>query len=461
MKVLKFGGSSVANAEKISKVIDIIIDSEDNKHIVFSAMKGVTNTLIEAAKTAERGNRSYADFFNAVQRDTEQALNQLVQDKTLLQKTYDLLNGHFQELKDILHGVFLVKECSPRSMDFISGYGEILNCTVISAAMTQRGIKNRLVDSRKLIVTDDSHGSAQVSFKETYSRIHEALAGCGEKAVITGFIASSKNGVMTTLGRNGSDYTASIYAAALEASVCEIWTDVDGVLTADPRIVKNARVIPEISVEEAMEMSYFGAEVIHPSTLLPTIDREIPVVIRNTLNISAPGTVIKRKISPSGRAITGLASIDSVATVNIIGGGMVGIPGMASRIFSSLARNKVNIIMISQASSEHSICVVCRQSEAEKAVNGLKEDLEDVIRLNRIERIDYTPDLELIAVIGDNMKGQAGISGKLFSALGGADVNILAIAQGSTEKNISFVIHGRDRETALQSVHDCFLGEKR
>lgn len=460
MKVLKFGGSSVADAEKIERVIDIINSSENNRYVVFSAMKGITNLLIDSALKAEKGDKDYTSGLDEIIHKTSTALKLLITDPSITATTESILEKQFLELKDILHGVYLVRECSTRSLDFISGYGEILNCTVITAAMKSRGMDAHMIDARDVIVTDDNHGSARVYLQKSYKKIQEKLSPLNGKIIITGFIATSENGVMTTLGRNGSDYSASIFAAALQTEVCEIWTDVDGVLTADPRIVENARVIPELSVEEAMEMSYFGAEVIHPSTLLPTIDRNIPVVIRNTLNVEAPGTIIKKGAAPSPFPITGIASIDSVALINIQGGGMVGIPGMASRIFSSLARADVNIIMISQASSEHSICIVCRQGEADKAIKQLKSDLAEVIEEKRVENIEATKDLELIAVIGERMKGQVGLSGRLFSALGQANVNILAIAQGSTEKNISFVISGKDRQAALNSVHKSFLGEE-
>jgi len=459
MKVLKFGGSSVADAEKINRVIDIINSSEDNRYVVFSAMKGITNLLIESARKAETGDINYTEGMDEIVQRTMDTLKLLITDSSTIKETEKKLEKQFLELKDILHGVYLLRECSPRSLDFVSGYGEILNCTVISATLKSRGIEAHMVDARDVIVTDDTHGSARVFLQKSYKKIQEKLNPLKGKVIITGFIATSEDGVMTTLGRNGSDYSASIFAAAMETEVCEIWTDVDGVLTADPRIVENARVIPELSVEEAMEMSYFGAEVIHPSTLLPTIDRNIPVVIRNTLNVAAPGTIIKKGAASSPFPITGIASIDSVALINIQGGGMVGIPGMASRIFSSLARADINIIMISQASSEHSVCIVCRQGQADKAIKQLKNDLAEVIEEKRIESIDATKNLELIAVIGERMKGQVGLSGRLFSALGDAKVNILAIAQGSTEKNISFVIDGKDREAALNSVHHSFLGE--
>lgn len=461
MKVLKFGGSSVADAHRIQSVIEIIASSEDNKFIVFSAMKGITNLLIESAEMAAEGNKEYTEAYTKIKTKTLTTATELLTNPTISKTSLAEIEILLQELKDILHGIYLVRECSKRSMDFISGFGELINGRVISAAMECKGLKTQFIDARELVVTDDNYGSASVFLDESYMNIQQKLKGIDGRAVITGFIARNKDGVMTTLGRNGSDYTASIFAAALGTEVCEIWTDVDGVLTADPRIVSNARVIDELSVEEAMEMSYFGAEVIHPSTLLPTIDNDIPVVIRNTLNTSAPGTFIKKDAKPSSYPITGLASIDSVAMINIVGGGMIGIPGIASRIFASLAASSVNIIMITQASSEHSICVVCRQSEAQAGVDKLKEDLSDVLASKRIHKIDYDSNLELIAVIGENMKGQIGLSGRLFSSLGDSGVNILAIAQGSTEKNISFVIPGKDREKALNSVHKTFLGERK
>ncbi|MCK5737456.1 MAG: aspartate kinase, partial [Spirochaetaceae bacterium] len=264
----------------------------------------------------------------------------------------------------------------------------------------------------------------------------------------------------TTLGRNGSDYTASILGAALDADAVEIWTDVDGILTADPRIVPDAWVIDEISFQEAMELSFFGAEVIHPYTLIPVIEKNMPVFIKNTLNPSAPGTRIAKTAAPNNRPITGIASIDDISMITIEGGGMVGMPGIASRIFASMARTGANIIMITQASSEHSICLVCRREEAAIAAEGLEIDLSDILNSGIIRSIRLTNGLEIVAVIGDNMQGQLGLSGKLFSALGNAGVNILAIAQGSTELNISFVIKGEDKQQAIKAIHRTFFAHR-
>jgi aspartokinase/homoserine dehydrogenase 1 len=457
MKVLKFGGSSVADSEKIKSVVDIITMSEENRYVILSAMKGVTNALIESAERAERGDGEYKKFYELVKEKSFSVIWALITEPSIKAQIEATVNNMLLEYHDILHGVELVRECSPRSMDLIMSFGERLSCSIVTAYMKAEGHRVQFIDGRDIIRTDNSFGKGAVDLNKTYELIQEKLPGRDEIAIITGFIASSEQSYTTTLGRNGSDYTASIIAAGVGADCCEIWTDVDGVLTADPRIVPNARVIDKLSIEEAMELSYFGAEVIHPSTLIPTVEKNIPVVIRNTMNLSAPGTVISSEKPDRTAAITGIASIDRVALINIEGGGMVGIPGVASRIFTSLAEADVNIIMISQASSEHSICIVCREEEADRARTRLERDLSDVIKAKRIQRVDIRKDLELIAVIGENMKGQIGLSGRLFSALGDSNINILAIAQGSSEKNISLVIENKQRETALNAIHKTFI----
>jgi aspartokinase/homoserine dehydrogenase 1 len=284
-----------------------------------------------------------------------------------------------------------------------------------------------------------------------------SLPGENPIAVITGFIASDSNGVTTTLGRNGSDYTASLVGSALEVDVIEIWTDVDGVYSADPRYVDHATVLDGVTYREAMELSYFGAEVIHPYTMIPAIETGTPLVIRNTMNPAAPGTVISSASSSRDSLITGIASIESVALLNVEGSGMVGISGIAGRIFGVLAAARINIIMISQASSEHSICFIVRDEQAEPAVRALQSDLELEIHQKKIEEIQVQRDLEIVAVIGANMRGRPGISGRVFSSLGDAEVNVLAIAQGSTEMNISFVVHRDDRRRTLNAVHSAFF----
>lgn len=457
MKVQKFGGSSLADGDRIKNTVKIVLEENTGHYVVLSAMKGVTNLLIEASENAEAGNSSYRAQLEEIQEKHNEAVSFLFSGKDKSEVLSDLtrLTG---ELRDILHGVELVRECSLRTRDLIMSFGERMNCTVTSAYINALGKKASYIDSREIILTDDNYGSSNVFLERSYEKIKARLSDPGTIYVITGFIASSEKGTTTTLGRNGSDYTASIIGAAMDSEVVEIWTDVDGVLTADPRIVENSFTIPRLSIEEAMELSYFGAEVIHPYTLLPTVEKKIPVVIKNTLNPSAEGTIISSDPVKRDRAITGIASIDNVSFINVEGGGMLGTPGIASSIFGALADAGVNIIMITQASSEHSICIVCRTGEVEKALKSLSRKLEYEIKTKKINRIDVKNDLEIIAVIGENMKGMTGISGKLFSALGNAGVNILAIAQGSSERNISLVIENRDKKTALNTIHKAFIG---
>ncbi len=457
MRVLKFGGSSVADAGRIRGAMDIVMrrrESFGGVVLVLSAMKGVTDALLAASYAAAKGDDSYQELFQGILRRTKSARKELAPEDESLREDIDRL---LEEVSDLLRGVLLVRECSPRTRDLILSFGERLNCRVCAGYLARLGISARYVDSRPLIRTDAAFGSARVDFATSYGALREALGGFEGVSVVTGFIASTAEGVTTTLGRNGSDYTASLVGAALGAEAIEIWTDVDGVLSADPNVVSDAFVVPELSYSEAVELSYFGARVIHPSTMLPAIEKEIPLWIKNTLNEEAPGTRITKAGSPEKRTITGIASIEGVALINVEGGGMVGLPGIASRVFRALADAQVNIIMISQASSEHSICIVCDETSAPRALGGLETELSRELSTRTIEQFELIGDLEIVAVIGDNMRGTPGISGRLFSALGQAGVNVLAIAQGSSEMNISFVVHGRDRTLALNTVHQAFF----
>ena len=457
MTVKKFGGSSLADADKIRQTISIV-QKEKTSGLILSAMKGVTNLLVEAATFAEAANIKYKKNIEEIRKKHTECMTDLF-DSDIPDSLSLSMGTMLQNLSDILHGVELVRECSPKSMDLIMSFGERLNCNQVAAYLNSQGIPAEYIDTRDIIKTDSVYGKANVNFPLSYKNIKNRLNNCGKKIpVICGFISSDTDGRTTTLGRNGSDYTASIIGAAIDADKVEIWTDVDGVLTADPRIVQNAFVIPELSIEEAMELSFFGAEVIHPYTLVPTMDKNIPVFIKNTLNPAAKGTVITKKDGKSSRIITGIASIEDLSLINVEGGGMMGMPGMASQIFTSLAEADVNIIMITQASSEHSISVLCRSSEVEEAVNRLNINLEMAIHNRKIQNIEVVNDLVVIAVIGENMIGEVGLTGKLFSAVGEAQINILAIAQGSSERNISFVIHQKDKEAALNAVHKKFIG---
>lgn len=457
---MKFGGSSLANAEKIQNVFSIVTSRNYSQPaVVLSAMKGVTDSLLSAAKTAESGNEKYKQQFQKIRELQRNTVDKLFSSERK-NRVFETIDGLLQELELILTGVELVQECSPRSLDLIASFGERLSCTVFSEFLLEKGHEAWMFDTRDAIVTNERFGSASVKFEPTYRNIAGKLQSAEGIAVITGFIARSEEGITTTLGRNGSDYTASLAGAAVGAEKVEIWTDVDGVLSANPKLVKNAFVIKELNFQEAMELSYFGAEVIHPSTMIPALEKDISIYIKNTLNPAAEGTRISREAAPNPHAITGIASIKDTALINIEGGGMIGVPGIASRVFKTLAEADINIIMISQASSEHSICIVTRREEAARALPVLERDLQPEIESKVIQHFDLLDNLEIVAVIGENMKGIPGISGKLFSSLGDAGINVLAIAQGSSERNISFVISAEDTKAALTVIHKSFLEEK-
>ena len=463
MKVLKFGGSSLADGTRIDAVTAIVADAAAGGRIavVLSAMKGVTDLLISAARKAEEGSEGSREALEKIRAQHLAAIRFLFSppdQAAVITPVTIMLN----DLEEILHGVELIRECSARTMDLVMSFGERLSCALAAAHMRAKGLDAMLVDAREIILTDDRFGSAGVDFEASYPRIEARLAAIAGIAVIPGFTGATAKGVTTTLGRNGSDYTASIVGAALGADAIEIWTDVDGVLSADPRVVPGAFVIPEVSFEEAMELSYFGAKVIHPSTMIPAVEKRIPILIRNTLNPSAPGT----RIGASGaraaaHPITGIASIEGISLLNIEGGGMIGIPGIAARIFSALAREGVNIIMISQASSEHTISLVFKAGEADRALGALHRELALEIETGRLEDLALRRDLAVVSVIGENMRGTPGIAGRIFSSLGAARVNVLVIAQGSSERNISFVVEGAQESAAIRTIHDAFLGTPR
>ena len=460
MKVLKFGGSSLADENRIAKVRDIIIKEtrDDRIAVVFSAMQGVTDILIGSAETAESGAEGFQECLADIRKKHLKALEELI-GKDSRERTRELLEHLLGELEEILHGVQLIRECSPRNLDLIMSFGERLCCCLVTAYLGENGHEAELIDAKEIILTNDHFGAAQV-LPDSYQKIKKRLRSVKEIAVIPGFIGGTEEGVTTTLGRNGSDFTASLVGAGVGSESIDIWTDVDGVLSADPRCVEEAFVIPELSYQEAMELSYFGAKVIHPSTMIPATDKDIPIIIKNTFRPDAPGTIISRHAKPRATPITGIASIEDVALVNIEGGGMIGIPGIAARILTALAGERVNIIMISQASSEHSICLVFHKRETPSVRRALENELKHEIEDGGIEKPDIRQNLAIIAVIGENMRGTPGLSGRLFSSLGDENINVQAIAQGSSERNISLVTAGKDRERAITAIHRKFLEQE-
>jgi aspartokinase/homoserine dehydrogenase 1 len=459
MKILKFGGTSVGSAESIKAVVEILLQNKKNRKdfaLVFSAMSGVTNHLLEAGKKASESNDQYIQVLRTIEQKHIAVVKNLIDIKHQ-SKVIANIKILINELEDLLHGVFLLKELSNRTQDLVLSFGERLSAYIISEYMKERGIPSEFTDARNLIQTDNRFGAARVNFKISEKRIREYFKGIKSVPVITGFIASTDKKETTTLGRGGSDYTASIIAVALGADEIEIWTDVDGVMTADPKKVKSAFTLSGISYQEAMEMSHFGAKVIYPPTLQPAFAKKIPIWIKNTFNPENPGTLISEKSKAGDFMIKGISSIENISLINLQGSGMVGVPGVSARLFGTLARGGINVILITQASSEHSICFVVDPKDAAKAKESIEEEFAAEISTGKIDNVIINNNLSIVAIIGENMKNTPGISGKMFSGLGKNGINVIAIAQGSSELNLSVVINTVDLSKALNALHEAFF----
>jgi len=459
MKVLKFGGTSVGSSSSIRDVMSIVKGYHDRNEkicIVVSAFKGITNQLNNLGAMAAKGDESYLKIFDELEKKHVATIKDLLHVKiqsAVIAQLKRLLN----ELEEILHGVFLLRELSDRTLDLVQSFGERASAQIIAAYLSQEGIPSDYCDTRHLIKTDGTFGAAKVNFDITKKNLTRHFKANSSLQVLTGFISSTENDETTTLGRGGSDYTAAIAGACLEAKEIEIWTDVDGVMTADPRRVKNAFSLPSISYVEAMEMSYFGAKVIYPPTLQPAFGKKIPIRIKNTFNPNFPGTLIKERGNDAELAVKGISSIERIALINVAGSGMVGVPGVSSRLFGALAGERINIILITQASSEHSICFAVAPKDAETAKKTIEREFELEINANKIDNIVVEEDLSIVAIIGENMRHTPGISGKLFNAMGKNGINVVAIAQGSSELNVSVVININDLAKALNALHDTFF----
>jgi bifunctional aspartokinase / homoserine dehydrogenase 1 len=459
MQVLKFGGTSVANAENINKVIEIIrlALKKDRTIVVASALGGITDALLQCGALAAIGEEEYREKLElTAQRHLEMVrlLIPLTQQSAVL----SLVKKRCNEIEDICKGIFLLGELSERTKDKILSYGELLSSQIISARLRCLGIENTWKDSRELITTDSQFGYAAVDSTISNQKIKAIFSEIKEQVVVLpGFIASDHLGNTTTLGRGGSDYTAAIVAAALNANLVEIWTDVSGMMTADPRVVPNARSIPHISYQEAMELSHFGAKVIYPPTIQPVMNKGIPVWIKNTFAPADNGTLIEKASTKNGGSIRGISSINQIALLSLEGSGMVGIPGFSKRLFEALSGEKINVILITQSSSEHSICVGIEEMNASKAKEIVDKTFEHEIESGKVEPLIIEKGLAIVALVGDNMKNHPGISGKMFGALGRNGVNVRAIAQGSSERNISAVISTSDVKKTINVLHEEFF----
>ncbi len=374
----------------------------------------------------------------------------------------NLIENYFNELKSICEGVFLLRELTPKTLDRIVSFGEVFSTKIFSAKLTSHGIENVWKDSRELIKTNSNFGSAEVDFGKTNEQIQSFFQnGTAKLYVLPGFISSDKNGATTTLGRGGSDFTAAILAAALNAEVLEIWTDVSGMMTADPRIVRNIRQIPRITYREAMELSHFGAKVIYPPTIQPVLRQNIPILIKNTFAPEDFGTLIEAETIGEKDIIRGISSIDKISVLNLEDSGMVGIPGFSKRLFAALSRAKINVILITQSSSEHSICAAVEEKFSAMAKEVVDNEFKYEINVSKIEPLRVENGFSILALVGDNMKAHTGISGKMFNALGSQGINIHAIAQGSSERNILAIIESKDvKKSREHSARRIFFGRK-
>jgi aspartokinase/homoserine dehydrogenase 1 len=460
MRVLSVGEQvldSARSIENLCRVVHRAGGKSAGPVLVVSSLRGVGASLRGAAAQAAEGSPEYPQRLEAIREPILAMIRGLFTPRDqsgVITDVQILLN----DLEDILHGVQLIRECSPRTLDLVCSFAAQISCILIGRYLESEGFTVRTVENPGILLRTNIHGMLQVDYQASYKAISSTLKGWEGVQIVAGGTAVNEQGAFTALKPDGGDLSASLIAAALRADLIEMWTGMTGVMSGDPQHVEEAFVIPELSYQEAMELSYFGARMIHAQSLVPAMEAGIPIQIRSLLQTENPGTRISADPEGKQTAIAGIASIEPVALVNIEGGGMVGVPGIAARIFATLATASVNIIMISQASSEHSICVVFRQQEAEGAMQALREELAPEIRAKQIQNFDLRKNLAILAVIGENMRGTPGISGRVFSALGSAGINILAIAQGSSETNISFVIEKAAEPEALRTVHRAFLG---
>ena len=454
MKILKFGGSSVKTTERIEQVVQLI-SSEHPCGVVVSAFGGITDQLIQLIAYAERG----ADYNNDLQLFFDRhrkTIHDLHIEKELLFNTVQEIEN---ELSVTLSTIANQKKCTPQLKDAALSVGEQLSANIITEACIEKGINATYLDARKVILTDDHFGSAFVHYQKSYNNIRNEWKDESKTRIITGFIGATESGETTTFGRSGSDYTASIFGAALDVKEIEIWTDVNGILSADPNVVFDAKTISHITYEEAMELAHAGAKVIFPPTMIPALYKSIPIRIKNTFEPDNPGTAITQDRLRDDHFAVGISSLYNVSLIRFQGAGMVGRFGVIGRVFDALAKKKINIILVSQVFSEHSICFAIQPTEVDLAESLLKEEFLFELENHFIDTINIENDLSLIAVVGEGMRHTPGISGKLFSVLGEKNVNVIAIAQGSSERNISFIIKNDEVKSAIRSLHQYIFSD--
>lgn len=462
MNVLKFGGTSVGSSENIKKVIAILdtYSKEEPVICVVSAIGGITDKLLRAGEFAQQKNENYLAEFKSIKEIHLNLLSELIPDNNDTAKEY--VESKLTVLKSLLDGIYLINELSPKTSDKLVSFGELFSSYILAETMKNQGLDAIRKNSQDLIVTNSKFTKAEVNYGVTNINIREYFKNAHQKiTILPGFISKSNSGEITTLGRGGSDFTAAMVAAALKVNRLEIWTDVNGMYTANPKLVKQAYPIERLSYQEAMELSHFGAKVLYPPSLQPVLVLDIPIHIKNTNEPDAPGTVITSdKSNGFSKAAKGISNISNIALLTLQGNGMIGIPGFSKRLFETLAQEKINVIFITQASSEHSICFGIEESDAPLAAESINLTFENEISLLKIDPIIVEKNLSIVALVGDNMKNHQGISGRMFSALGKNNINIRAIAQGASEKNISAVIAEKDVKKALNTIHERFFEDQ-
>ncbi len=454
MKVLKFGGTSVGFVESILSLKNIVEAEQGETIVVVSALGGITDKLIAASKTAFSGDKAYADELAAIRKRHHDMVEAVTDGKERQETLLKNIDSLLDELLSICYGVFLIRDLSPKTQAAIVSYGERLSSLIVTELI--EGAKR--YDSRSFIKTVEKHGKHVLDSELTRTLVCETFRDRPKTAVVPGFISSDKHtGEVTNLGRGGSDYTASIIAAALDAEALEIWTDVDGFMTADPKVIHTAYTINELSYVEAMELCNFGAKVIYPPTIYPVCVKNIPIWVKNTFNPAAPGTVIKNKIDNDRKPIKGISSISGTTLITVTGLSMVGVIGVNRRIFTALADNGISVFMVSQASSENSTSIGVSDEDAAEAVKVLNREFAKEIETGAMFPMHAENGLATIAIVGENMKHTPGIAGKLFGTLGRSGISVIACAQGASETNISFVVNSKYLRKSLNVIHDSFF----
>lgn len=460
MLTLKFGGTSVGDGRRIANAARLVAGVREEHGapaVVVSALSGVTDRLVEAATTAAAGDgQRYREIVQALRSQHHTAAEACLSDESRQVQILGELYSRLDCLTALCRSIHVLGECTPRALDMVSGLGECMSVRLLAGALQELGVPAEPLEATEIIVTSERFGAAEPLLEETRARVRERvlpLLDRGVVPVITGFIGATAAGVPTTLGRGGSDYSAAIIGSSLEAQEIWIWTDVDGILTADPRLVPEARTLPELSYIEAAELSYFGAKVLHPKTMVPAIQRSIPVRIRNAFRPQHPGTVLVPKPRPTRHVVKAITAIRDLSLITVEGRGMMGVPGVAAKVFGAVAREAISVLMISQSSSEQNICFVIPREATERALSALRAELAPELGRHDIERVEAQAPVAIVAVVGAGMRGTLGIAAKTFAALAEARINITAIAQGSSEYNISFCVQQERMADAVRRVH--------